>query len=237
MSTVINLENLEKCYNKGKRNEVTALSGVNLEISEGEMIAVCGTSGSGKSTLLNIIGCVDTPTSGKYYLFGEDVSAASQKKLAALRNKCFGYVFQEYILLGNRSVYDNVSIPLAFSDVPSSRFSPIINEMLKKLGIYDVRKFSANALSGGQRQRIAIARALVNDPAIILADEPTGALDIKTGDMIMDCLCDINKSGKTVLVVTHDSKIAARCQRIITIEDGRLLEDLADITRENLPAH
>lgn len=228
MSAIIKLEQAEKIYNKGKSNMTHALRGVDLEINKGEMIAICGTSGAGKSTLLNIIGCVDTPTKGRYFLEGKDVSGATPKELAKLRNRRFGYVFQEYALINTRTVFDNVSIPLIFGNIRKRDIASRVEGTLELLGISELKKSVVNELSGGQRQRVAIARALVNDPEIILADEPTGALDTKTGSGILKCLGEINDAGRTVLLVTHDEKIAARCKRRIDIEDGILVGSVSE---------
>ncbi len=222
MDSIIKLENINKIYNKGKSNAVFALKELSLEIERGDMLAICGTSGAGKSTLLNIIGCVDNPTDGKYFLEGEDISEASPKMLAKLRNARFGYVFQEYALINNRTVFDNVMVPLIFGNTRSFDIASRIKKTLEWLGISELRKSIVNELSGGQRQRVAIARALVNEPEIILADEPTGALDSKTGGDIMECLSEVNAAGKTVLIVTHSEKIAAQCKNRVDIEDGVL---------------
>ncbi|NLA73734.1 MAG: ABC transporter ATP-binding protein [Clostridiales bacterium] len=222
MNSIIKLRHINKIYNEGKENSVFALKDLSFEAVKGDMIAICGTSGAGKSTLLNIIGCVDSPTDGKYYLEGEDISGASPKALAKLRNAKFGYIFQEYALINNRTVFDNVLIPLVFSKKYKYDTASRVKETLERLGIAKLRKSMVNELSGGQRQRVAIARALINEPDIILADEPTGALDSKTGTDIIECLKEVNDTGKTVLIVTHSERIASYCKKRINIEDGVL---------------
>ena len=224
MDNIIEFINLGKVYNQNKPNEVHALKNVSLKIKFGEMCAICGTSGAGKTTLLNIIGCLDSPTDGKYILQGEDVAKFGDRKLAALRNKCFGYVLQDYGLIENRTIYENVKVPLVFSNVKSKDFRAKIWHSLKTVGLESLEKRSVSELSGGQAQRVAIARALVNSPDTLLADEPTGALDTAIGSSIMDYFQKINEMGTTVIIVTHNEKIAARCQRIIHIENGEIVD-------------
>ncbi|NLA76856.1 MAG: ABC transporter ATP-binding protein [Clostridiales bacterium] len=223
MSVVIELNAISKIYNQGKANEVRALNDVSLKIEEGELCAVCGTSGAGKSTLLNIIGCLDSPDSGEYLLFGDNVEKYSDKKRAALRNKSFGYVLQNYGLIESRTLYENVKIPLVFSDTKIKAINGKVIDSLEAVGLKGLEKRRITQLSGGQAQRAAIARALVNSPRILLADEPTGALDTNTGGDIIEHFKKINELGTTVIIVTHDEKVASKCERIIYIEDGKII--------------
>lgn len=215
------LENIQKVY-EGREFRVEALSGIHLEVQKGEMLALMGRSGSGKSTFLNILGLIDEPTMGKYYINGKEISGYGTKEKAKLRNKTFGFILQDFALIEQYTVAENIRLPLNYSDLPKSQWRSRITDMLKKLGIYDKQKMRPSYISGGQRQRAAIARALINEPEVILADEPTGALDSATGEEIMDIFSDIKKEGKTVIIVTHDEKVAGYCDRILRLEDGRL---------------
>lgn len=217
---MIKIEQLVKTYNKGNPNEVEALRGLNLTVEDGEMIAIMGASGSGKSTLLNIIGCLDTFGSGTYMIDDTDVSKLTQRELAKMRNKKFGFVMQDFGLLYDRSVEENVMIPLLFSKESLKRSSKRIGPVLESLGIGDLRKRRTNQLSGGQAQRTAIARALVNEPDVILADEPTGALDSNTSREVVDIFRKLNEKGKTIIIVTHNPMVAEACHKIYTISDG-----------------
>lgn len=221
---IIKLEKIEKVF--GENDSVTkALACIDLDIKKGEMIAIVGTSGSGKSTLLNVIGTLDKQTSGKYYLDGKDISEFNEKELAKLRNKTFGFVVQHFALVKEFTVYENVEIPLSYNkSIKKKDITSKIEDILMKLDIREKIKNKPSELSGGQCQRVAIARALVNDADIILADEPTGALDKKTGKEVLNILKSLNKEGKTVIIVTHDEDIANECQRIIKIEDGLIME-------------
>ncbi len=222
--SVLNLKNIGKIYNKGKPNACEALKNVDLEIERGDLMAIIGESGSGKSTLLHILGCLDAPTSGELY-FGENkVNFKSSKKLANYRGSKIGFVLQDFGLILGETALENVCVPLLFSGAPFSKMKKQARGALELLGIGNLAGKRVDQLSGGQKQRVAIARALVNDPEIILADEPTGALDSKTSSEIAGILLDLNKQGKTVIIVTHDPKIAALCRRVVTIEDGRLTE-------------
>ena len=223
MNTVISLKNITKTYAYGKPNEFTALNDVSLDLGLGEMCAICGTSGAGKTTLLNIIGLVDTATKGEYSLNGEIISSYSDKQLAHLRNQYFGYVLQDYGLISNETVYENVIIPLIFSKTKRKDYKSKAQKVLNNIGIADLSNKKIDTLSGGQKQRVAIARALINNPTVILADEPTGALDEKTGKEIINCFRDICNSGKTVVIVTHDMNVAHQCDRIIEISDGVII--------------
>lgn len=219
---MILLSDITKIYGKGE-SSVKALNGINLEIQKGEMVAIMGSSGSGKSTLLNIIGCIDKPTSGTYYLNGKDVSKMNQFTLAKLRNQQFGFVVQHFALIDDYSVFQNIKIPLDYTRIGRSEKKKRIYDILDKLSIKEKVNKYPNELSGGQCQRVAITRALVNEPEIILADEPTGALDQKTGKEIMDIFVNLNLSGKTVVIITHDFRIADYCNKKYNIENGKIL--------------
>ena len=220
---MIKIENVIKKYNEGQPNEVQALRGVDLTVEKGEMIAIMGPSGSGKSTLLNIIGCMDTLTSGSYEVDGEKVEELSDKKLAALRNKKFGFVLQDFGLLQDRTVEENVMVPLLFSKESLRKSRERIKPILADLGIEDLAKRRANQLSGGQAQRVAIARALVNEPDVILADEPTGALDTHTSSEVVSIFKKLNEQGKTIIIVTHNPEVSKACNKTYYIEDGNII--------------
>lgn len=224
---ILELKNICKSY--GNSNIIKNL---NLKISKGEMVAIMGPSGSGKSTLLNIIGCLDAPTNGSYIINGENIDKLSNKKLSNIRNKTFGFVVQYFALIDEYTIFDNVKIPLTYSTKKVINKKEKIISLLDKLGIGDKKKSYPNQLSGGQNQRAAIARALVNDPEIILADEPTGALDKKTGYEVMGLFETLNKEGKTIIIVTHDEKVAKCCNRIILIEDGQIVLNKEDSQNE-----
>jgi len=219
---LIELKDIKKIYGNSDV-ETIALDGIDLEIEKGESVAIMGPSGSGKSTLLNIIGCLDTPTSGEYIFNGKAIDKLSRRELANLRNASFGFVLQYFGLVDEYTVYENVEIPLSYSKKKGINKKKLIKETLDMLGISDKIKKLPCQLSGGQNQRVAIARALINDPEIILADEPTGALDKKTGQEVMNILKDLNKKGKTLVIVTHDDSIASQCSRIINICDGKIV--------------
>lgn len=219
---IIELKEIHKKYNIGKPTEVHALKGINISIKEAEMLSIIGTSGSGKSTLLHILGCLDKSTSGTYYLNGEDVNEKSNKEIAQIRNKKMGFVLQDFGLILNKSVVENVSYPLLFSDIKLINIKKTCIHKLDMIGIADLAKRQVNELSGGQKQRVAIARALVNDPDIILADEPTGSLDSGTSTEILKIFKSLNELGKAIILVTHDNNIANVCGRKICIEDGTI---------------
>jgi putative ABC transport system ATP-binding protein len=222
---IITVENLTKVYHLGDV-EVRALDGVNLKIEKGEMVSIMGPSGSGKSTLMAILGCLDVPTSGKYELEGVDVGDLSDTKLAEIRSHKIGFVFQQFNLLARTSALDNVLLPLTYNGVHGRARRDKAVEALKKVGLADRMRHHPNELSGGQQQRVAIARALVNDPAIILADEPTGALDSKTGAEIIGLFQRLHRDlGQTVIYVTHDPFIARHTDRVIRIADGKIVGD------------
>lgn len=223
---VIKVRDLSKVYELGEIS-VHALRDVSLDIYPGEMVAIMGPSGSGKSTLMNMIGCLDSPTSGEYYLDGEEVSQLEDDALAAVRNKKIGFVFQKYNLLPRANAIENVELPLRYSD-NTADMTARAKEMLISVGLGDRMEHKPNELSGGQQQRVAIARALVNQPAIILADEPTGNLDSTSGKEIMELLLKLNaEQGTTIVIVTHDAEVAAQAQRTIRLFDGKILEEAA----------
>lgn len=219
---LIELTQVKKVYGKGGISTI-ALDNINLSIDKGEFIAIMGPSGSGKSTLLNILGCIDIPTSGEYKLDSKGVNSLSSKRLATLRNEKIGYIFQNFNLLYEYNLIDNVTLPLTYSKkrFQSARSKAI--EALKAVGLEEHIKKTPDKLSGGQKQRVAIARALINDPELILADEPTGSLDQKTGEKIMEMLKEVNLKGHTVIIVTHDINIANQCDRKIIIKDGKII--------------
>lgn len=219
---VMSLKNITKEYGK-KDNKLKALDNISIDIQKGDMIAIIGPSGSGKSTLLNILGMIDKPTAGKYYFKGEDVAKFKDSKLAKIRNESLGFVLQYFGLIDDYNIYQNVQIPLKYSSRKNKDYKTKIINVLEKLEIKDKLKSYPTELSGGQQQRVAIARAMINDPEIILADEPTGALDKKTGNEILDYLEHLNNQGKTIIIITHDENIAKRCKKIIRIEDGKML--------------
>ena len=219
---MIDLENITKVYRMGKV-EVYALNGVSLSIKEGEIVSIVGASGSGKSTLLNVIGCLDRPTSGRYLLDGADVSRLNDNKLADIRNKKFGFVFQEFNLLSRASAIANVELPLIYSDGRHKHQRAV--EALERVGLRERARHKPTELSGGEQQRVAMARALVNNPSVILADEPTGNLDSASTAEIISIFRQLNQEGITVVMVTHEMDIASQTQRIIHVLDGKIISD------------
>ena len=226
MKQLIRLKNICRSYRNGEQ-ELQVLKNINLEIGEGEFVAIMGPSGSGKSTLMNTIGMLDTPTSGEYYLEGQEVACLGEKQLAQVRNQQIGFVFQQFFLLSKMDAVQNVELPLIYAGVPAAQRRKLAEEYLSKVELTDRIHHLPSELSGGQKQRVAIARALVNDPSIILADEPTGALDTKTGSQIMELLVELNEEGKTIIMVTHEPEIAAYAKRQIVIRDGVISSDSA----------
>lgn len=214
--------NVTKTYHIGT-NEIQALRGVDIEIFEGEFVAIVGKSGSGKSTLMHIIGLLDSPSTGEIYINGKNATTLKEKDLAKIRNKEVGFVFQSFNLLSRATALDNVMLPLKYSKIPKSEWQSKAETLLKIVGLEDRMTNKSNELSGGQKQRVAVARALVNEPAIILADEPTGNLDSKTGDEIMELFINLNKQGKTIVLVTHDNELAQKANRQIVIRDGKVI--------------
>lgn len=223
---LIQMENIIKKYYIGEPNELEILHGIDLKIYEGEFIAIVGESGSGKSTLMNIIGVLDKPTNGQYYLDGINVQKASEKEMNNIRNQKIGFVFQNFNLIGRTSALKNVELPMLYAGISNKKRTERAMELLEKVGMDKRCHHQPNELSGGQKQRVAIARSLANDPAIILADEPTGALDSETSRIVMDIFHDLNKKqNKTIILITHSKELAAECPRVITIKDGEVIDD------------
>ncbi|TYQ15886.1 UNVERIFIED_CONTAM: putative ABC transport system ATP-binding protein [Acetivibrio alkalicellulosi] len=231
--TLIDLKNINKTYGKGEA-KVEALKNINLKIDEGEFASIMGASGSGKSTLLNIIGCLDEFDSGKYFLENNDITKHKTGKLAKIRNKKFGFIVQHFALIDTYSVYENVQIPLEYAGISRRKRKKIIHETLDRLGILSKINKTPRQLSGGQNQRVAIARALVNNPDIILADEPTGALDKKNGDQLLDIFKELNENGKTIIIVTHDKDVSDKCRRKITITDGEIIDSNFSVNSKDI---
>ena len=223
--TLISLKRIYKIYNVGGE-EVRALDGIDLDINENEYLAIMGPSGSGKSTLMNMVGCLDTPSSGIYEFEGEMVQVMDDSQLASIRNRKIGFVFQTFNLLPKATAQHNVEIPLVYANIRKRQRVEMASKALESVGLSDRSHHRPNELSGGQRQRVAIARALVNNPSIILADEPTGNLDSKSGHEIMNILDDLHREGNTIILVTHEDDIAQRAHRIIRLLDGEITEDL-----------
>ena len=224
MGALIHIENMKKIYNPGE-NEVRALDGIDLDIEKGDLVAIVGHSGSGKSTLMNMLGCLDTPTSGKYVLDGQDVASMTDNQLADVRNKEIGSIFQGFNLISNLDAVGNVELPLVYRGVSKNERKQLAMEALKSVGLEDRMKHKPNEMSGGQQQRVAVARAVAAKPPIILADEPTGNLDTKSTQEIMEILKELHRSGRTVIIITHDEEIASQAHRVIRILDGRIEED------------
>ena len=224
MGVLIHIENMKKIYNPGE-NEVRALDGIDLDIERGDLVAIVGHSGSGKSTLMNMLGCLDTPTSGKYVLDGQDVANMTDNQLADVRNKEIGFIFQGFNLISNLDAVGNVELPLVYRGVSKNERKQLAMEALKSVGLEDRMKHKPNEMSGGQQQRVAVARAVAAKPPIILADEPTGNLDTKSTQEILEILKELHRSGRTVIIITHDEEIASQAHRVIRILDGRIEED------------
>ena len=224
MEPLIKVEDIHKIYNPGE-NEVRALDGVSLEIQRGEFVAIVGHSGSGKSTLMNMLGCLDNPTSGHYFLEGKDVSSLSDDQLSEIRNKKIGFIFQGFNLIPNLDAVGNVELPLIYRGLGKQRRRRIAVQALTKVGLGRRLKHRPSELSGGQQQRVAVARAIAAQPPIILADEPTGNLDSRSTVEIMNILKELHKNGRTVIVITHDDDIAAQARRVIRIMDGQVESD------------
>ncbi|SKC55571.1 ABC transporter ATP-binding protein [Maledivibacter halophilus] len=221
---MIKIENLWKIYSNGNI-KVEALKGINLNIEEGEFVSIMGPSGSGKSTMMNILGCLDKPTDGKYELDSAKIQELNGLELAQIRNKKIGFVFQSFNLLSRTSAFKNVELPMLYANVKSKERNSRAIEALKRVGLENRIHHKPNELSGGQKQRVAIARALVNNPAVILADEPTGNLDSKSSEEIMDIFKSLNDEGATIVMVTHEPDIAEKTKRVVTFKDGEIIED------------
>ena len=227
---LIEMKEIIKAYNIGVESEIEILHGIDLKIYEGEFVAIVGESGSGKSTLMNIIGVLDKQTKGEYYLDGIDIKNANEAEMNVIRNKKIGFVFQNFNLIGRTSALRNVELPMLYAGVPAEQRTKRAKELLSKVGMESRMNHMPNELSGGQKQRVAIARSLVNNPAIILADEPTGALDSETSTMVMNIFNDLNKNqGKTIILITHSKEIAEQCPRIVTIKDGKIINDSKEV--------
>tara|TARA_B100002019_G_scaffold259135_1_gene244278 strand:- start:1832 stop:2509 length:678 start_codon:yes stop_codon:yes gene_type:complete len=224
---IIKTENLTKNYETGTQ-VVSALKGINLSVEKGEFLSIMGPSGSGKTTLMNIIGCLDSPTNGSYYLNNKSVSKLDDDELAKIRNKEIGFVFQSFHLLARNTAFDNVMLPLKYAGVSKEEAAKRSNDVLDLVGLSSRSKHTPAELSGGQQQRVAIARALVNKPSILFADEPTGNLDSKTGQEVMKIFKDLNADGQTIILITHEDSIAKQSSRIITIMDGLIKSDLRE---------
>ena len=224
--TVIEMHDIVKTYYIGTPNELEVLHGISLEIHEGEFVSIVGASGSGKSTLMNIIGALDHQTSGEYTLDGVPMTEMNSRKLSQIRNRKIGFVFQTFNLIPRSTAQGNVELPMLYAGIPKRERSKRAKELLAMVEMSERAKHMPNELSGGQKQRVAIARAMANDPAIILADEPTGALDSNTGRLVMDIFHELNKKqGKTIILITHNNELAEETERIITIHDGRIVQE------------
>ena len=224
---IIKTENLTKDYETGTQ-VVSALKGINLSVEKGEFLSIMGPSGSGKTTLMNIIGCLDSPTNGSYYLNDKSVSKLDEDELAKIRNQEIGFVFQSFHLLARNTAFDNVMLPLKYAGLSKEEATKRSNNVLDLVGLSSRSKHTPAELSGGQQQRVAIARALVNEPSILFADEPTGNLDSKTGQDVMKIFKDLNENGQTIILITHEDSIAKQSNRIITIMDGLIKSDLRE---------
>ena len=222
---LIDIRDLYKIYNEGKESEVRALDGVSLQIDQGEFVAIVGQSGSGKSTLMNVLGCLDIPTYGEYYLDGTDVTSLSDKQLAHIRNREIGFIFQGYNLIQELNALENVTLPLIYKGVSVFEREDIAMAALERVGMAERAHHRPSEMSGGQQQRVAIARAIATAPPIIMADEPTGALDSRTGRHVLEILRDLYRSGTTILLITHDDRIAATARREVRLSDGRIISD------------
>ena len=225
MAKLIELRNVYKIYSEGLESEVRALDGVSLEVERGEFVAVVGQSGSGKSTMMNVLGCLDIPTRGTYLLGGTDVRELTDKELSHIRNKQIGFIFQQYNLIQNLTVLENVELPLIYQGIDPIDRRELAMEALGRVGLADRAQHKPTQMSGGQQQRVAIARAISTHPPIIMADEPTGALDSRTGHEVLGFLQQLNKEGSTVILITRDNGIAATARRVVRLADGRIIED------------
>ena len=222
---LIDIRDLYKIYNEGKESEVRALDGVSLQIDKGEFVAIVGQSGSGKSTMMNVLGCLDIPTYGEYHLDGTDIGSLSDKQLARIRNREIGFIFQGYNLIQELDALENVTLPLIYRGVSVFDREDMAMAALAKVGMDDRAHHRPSEMSGGQQQRVAIARAIATSPPIIMADEPTGALDSKTGKHVLEILRELYRGGTTILLITHDDGIAATARRVVRLSDGKIISD------------
>lgn len=230
---MIVLENVTKEFNTGKPNAITVLNDISLQIGKSEMVAVMGRSGAGKSTLVHIVACLDTVTSGKYSFNGREVGSLSDAKLAKIRSSEIGILLQNFALLQNQTALENCMMPLYFTSVPLSKMKKQARRALERIGIEDLANQMVGTMSGGQQQRVALARAIVCEPLLVIADEPTGALDSHTADGVMDELKKLNAAGTTVIIVTHDKSVAEKCGRILHINDGKIKQSAQKVKKEN----
>ena len=222
---LIDIRDLYKIYNEGKESEVRALDGVSLQIDKGEFVAIVGQSGSGKSTMMNVLGCLDIPTYGEYFLDGNDIGSLTDKQLARIRNREIGFIFQGYNLIQELDALENVTLPLIYRGVSVFDREDMAMEALAKVGMDDRAHHRPSEMSGGQQQRVAIARAIATSPPIIMADEPTGALDSRTGRHVLEILRELYRGGTTILLITHDDGIAATAKRVVRLSDGKIISD------------
>ncbi len=228
---LIDIKNVYKIYNEGLESEVRALDGVTLRIDRGEFVAIIGASGSGKSTLMNILGCLDVPSYGDYVLDGTDVTELTDRELARIRNREIGFIFQGYNLISALNAYENVELPLIYQGVSILKREDLVMEALERVNMADRARHRPSEMSGGQQQRVAIARAIAAHPPIIMADEPTGALDSRTGKHVLEILHTLHDEGTTVILITHDNTIASTAERIVRISDGQIVADSKDDDR------
>ncbi len=224
ITNVVELLDIEKVYRIGD-SDIPILKGINLDIKQGEFIALMGPSGSGKSTLMNIVGCLDRPTKGRFVLLGQEVSSLPDEELAKVRRDELGFIFQTFNLIGRISVLKNVEVPMVLAEVPKEKRKERALELLKAVGLSHRINFSPVRISGGERQRVAIARALANDPKIIIADEPTGNLDLKSSNEVMAIMDRLHEEGRTIIMVTHNPEVTTNCDRVIRLRDGRIMEN------------
>ena len=222
---LIDIQDVYKIYGEGTEAEVRALDGVSLTIDRGEFVAVVGQSGSGKSTLMNILGCLDIPTRGTYRIDGQDVRELDDAQLSHIRNKQVGFIFQGYNLIPSLTAYENVELPLIYQNVSAFKRRDLVMDAMERVGVAERYRHHPSEMSGGQQQRVAIARAIATRPPIIMADEPTGALDSKTGQEVLAFLRQLNREGSTIILITHDNGIAATARRIVRVSDGKIVED------------
>ena len=223
--SLIRLDNVYKIYGEGKENQVNALDGVTLEINQGEFVAIIGTSGSGKSTMMNILGCLDVPTRGEYYLDGIPISQRGRRELELIRSRKIAFIFQGYNLIPSLSVWQNVALPMLYQKVPLAQRKARAMEALERVEIAAKADYRPGQLSGGQQQRVAIARAIAAQSPVLMADEPTGALDSKTGAQVLALMREMNRTGTTVILITHDNGIAAQADRTVRVKDGKIVHD------------